>query len=172
MCLLMAELASQEAQNMSFSGKDIYAAHWLPTPSQKWVNAITGLGDGMSLGGSRIFREYFGIDGGVDIESSIYLTSETSGRYWTASILGGTALRPFTAKNQLVTQWTTGSSLGASTPWVMVGGKSWRNYIFAGGPTALPAYSRVQSGVVPKSSLAWPKGVEKFKGLFGQRVLK
>jgi RHS repeat-associated protein len=61
---------------------------------------------------------------------------------------------------------------GPATPWVMLGGNTFRNWLMSGSPEL--GY-KMASGVteyVDKAQLAWPSGVEVFKGLLGQRICK
>jgi RHS repeat-associated protein len=57
--------------------------------------------------------------------------------------------------------------------WVMIGGKTWRNYLFSGvlgmGGKGYK-YKDAITVVVPRSALKYPPGAEKVKGLIGQRV--
>ena len=66
---------------------------------------------------------------------------------------------------QTVTRW------GPAGKWVMTGGGSWRNWLFAGGPELGYSMSTAVTREVSASSLAWPAGWEAMKGLIGQRVI-
>ena len=66
---------------------------------------------------------------------------------------------------QTVTRW------GPSGNWVMTGGSSWRNWLFAGSSELGYPMSTAVTTQVPTSSLAWPTGWEAVKGLIGQRVI-
>ena len=132
-----------------------------------------GFGDGMTFGLSGAVRGLLGTDDTVDKSSSEYLYSEVAGQLATTSVIaGGFLLRPFTAQSQVVTQWTTASTLGGNTRWVMTGGNSYRNYVMAGGPQLQASYAQSITATVPGSALRWPSGGEFFKGFLGQRVLK
>jgi RHS repeat-associated protein len=61
---------------------------------------------------------------------------------------------------------------GPATPWVMLGGNTFRNWLMSGSPEL--GY-KMASGIteyVDKAQLAWPSGIEFFKGIFGQRICK
>ncbi|WP_338847457.1 hypothetical protein V8J88_01915 [Massilia sp. W12] len=66
---------------------------------------------------------------------------------------------------QTVTRW------GPPGKWVMTGGSSWRNWLFAGGPELGYPMSTAVTTQIPASSLAWPAGWEVIKGIVGQRVI-
>ena len=66
---------------------------------------------------------------------------------------------------QTVTRW------GPKGKWVMTGGRSRRNWLLSGIHRRY-AFSDAVTTQVPRRSLAWPPGWEKFKGLWGQRVIK
>ncbi|KZN54884.1 hypothetical protein N474_17170 [Pseudoalteromonas luteoviolacea CPMOR-2] len=84
----MAEMESQEAQNMSFSGKDMYAAHWLPTPPKSMVDFSAGFGDLLSFGGTQLIREYMGTNGTVNMDSIYYSSGQVAGVIH-STVLGG-----------------------------------------------------------------------------------
>lgn len=145
----------------------------LPVPSQGLTDFAAGFGDGVSFGLTDVARDWMETNSSVNKFSSEYGFSKIAGQLNTSAILiGGFVLRPFTAQSQLVTQWTVTGSIGANTSWVMTGGRSYRNYIMAGGPELQASYSQSVSSVVSGGSLRWPSGVEWFKGFFGQRILK
>jgi hypothetical protein len=99
---------------------------------------------------------------------------------WGAAYGGGAGLLPEFALGSLfsgyatangltmVTQW--GGSAAATSPWVMLGANNLRNYLLSG---VLLKYA-LQTGTtmwVDPSQLAWPSGVEMWKGLLGQRII-
>lgn len=83
-----------------------------------------------------------------------------------ASFAVGTAWAATSTTGELVavTHW------GGASPWVMLGGNTLRNFWMSG---AVERYSR-DSGVptyVNRAQLSFPRGIEWFKGLFGQRIM-
>jgi hypothetical protein len=63
-----------------------------PLP-QKLVNTAVGLGDGVSAGGTRLLREWRGIDGSVDYKSQAYKAASATGSVLSASIGTGMILK-------------------------------------------------------------------------------
>ena len=62
------------------SGRDPEDLWAIGDPLPQWVvDGAAGLGDGASFGGSRLYREWRGIDGGVDMCSPIYQAAEFAG---------------------------------------------------------------------------------------------
>ncbi len=143
-----------------------------PLPDEV-VNIAAGFGDGVSFGLTDVVRDWMGTNDVVDASSSEYGISSVAGQLTTSTILvGGVLLRPFTAQNQMVTQWTTVGEIGVSTKWVMTGSNSYRNYMMAGGPQLQASFSQSVTTTVARSNLRWPSGGEWAKGFLGQRMLK
>ncbi|RYZ86406.1 MAG: hypothetical protein EOP04_13960, partial [Proteobacteria bacterium] len=95
----------------------------------------------------------------------------------------GLALRGYANSSVMVTSWAPVGEVPTIVPgrWVMVGGPTRTNYILTGlpGPKvyimegryewAKYSIDNAKSMLVPRSTLRWPAGTEKIKGLLGQR---
>lgn len=87
---------------------------------------------------------------------------------------GGVALRPaLPARGTVtVTHWSPGGVVAPGPgKWVMVGGRTWRNYLFSG-MSSKYSLGEARTTIAPASSLHYPEGWEAVKGLFGQRIWK
>ncbi|MCC6729928.1 MAG: hypothetical protein IT208_11385 [Chthonomonadales bacterium] len=125
-----------------------------------WGDTLTGGATGVARAG--LIALMGGEGDGANHESGAYLGGEIVGSAHLVALSGYAVLRPGTGALQQVTHW------GGESPWVMTGGRTIRNWLFAGAPAA---YEYAETFVVPGSSLAWPSGWEWFKGLMGQRIM-
>lgn len=140
---------------------------WLLGTSDFWA----GMSDTITWNVSKRVRENWGRTSGVvDYNSTKYVGGEIAGAAWATAAGGAATLRPFTSATQQITRW--GGPI-ESGKFVMTGGKTLRNYIFAGVPRGIRGYSGpVSQLTVPRSALRYPSGWEFPKGLLGQRVYR
>ena len=132
-------------------------------------NFSAGFGDTISFGMTGCIRRHWerNIDGWKDTtntSSNPYRVGELSGAVWQIADGGGFLLRPFTRSPQLISHW--GGNINPNV-WVMTGEGNLRNWLMGGATGKL---KNVATATVSKEFLQYPKGIEKFKGLFGQRI--
>jgi hypothetical protein len=82
---------------------------------------------------------------------------------------------------QEVTHWDTAMRIDEITrkglpagSWVMIGGRTFRNWILSGSPQQKYALKNAVTAKIPSRALKWPKwpkGWEWIKGFLGHRIL-
>ena len=153
----------------------------LPQIPQPVTNAVTGFGDGVcagvSLGACDLneTRKALNISGGVDTDSATYNISKVGGTVYVGLIPMAPKGVVLGSRTQKVAHWTPKNCKGCNTlkpgDWVMTGShKNAINYELSGVRQLGYPKGTGFSKTVPKSDLSWPKGWEKVKGTFGQRI--
>jgi len=79
---------------------------------------------------------------------------------------------------QEVTHWDTAMRIDEITrkglpagSWVMIGGRTFRNWVLSGSPQQKYALKNAVTAKIPSRALKWPKGWEWIKGFLGHRIL-
>ena len=142
------------------------AWHWTDGLPQGFVDGVAGAGDTLSFGLTGYIRRQWNIDGAVDYHSAAYGHGEMAG----LGIGMGTGAGLFTGSVRFggtvtVTRW------GGSGQWYMVGKRSTSSWWLSGTRFRYP-YNSATTMQVPASQLSYPRGWERVKGLWGQRILR
>jgi RHS repeat-associated protein len=156
--------------NSPLTVRDPSGLDWLDSTT----NLSAGWGDTLSGGLIGIIRRLLGVDQVVDRSSGAYVAGQIIGSVHAVCLSGAAVLRPGTAAEQVVTHWNTPETISPGTirpgSWVMTGGATRRNFVFAGVWRRYPYAQRITT-TVPRSALKWPSGgLERWKGLIGQRI--
>ena len=150
-----------------------------PLP-QGLVDAVAGFGDGvyktitLGIGDLNEIRKFAGIDGGVDQGSGKYFAGHVTGVVYAGLIPLAPKGINLGSKCQRVAHYNPANNIRKGLragDWVMTGNHTNRiNYWLSGVKELGYPMSTGFSKTVPKSYLSWPKGWERIKGLWGQRI--